>query len=100
MRLATFDIEDIAQSGAVYTKKCNGIIFINSGDVDATISDIPLLVGQTIDAFSKSFPEDVLKNTFDLKFKQGTIGTNPSVKVVRKFYTPIAPNEECKYKRS
>lgn len=100
MKLITFDIDNYSDNTAVYPQFCNGLIFRNMGDVDATINGIPLPAGSVNDDFNNNFPGDVMKNEFRLVFEPTSIGTNPFVSVIRKFEDTIAKELECNYKRN
>lgn len=95
----THDIELVSNNGAIQPKKCNQIIFRNSGDVDATINGIPLYAGDVMLDFAHNFPGEVLVNNFELIFKPGTLGVNKLVSVIRKYSDLVAPSQECKFKR-
>lgn len=99
MRLISYDIELVSQSGSVSPKYCEGIILENVGDVDATLNGVPFPAGSITRNFDNNHPGDVIKNAFALVFKSGTLGTNPLVAVTRKYVAPIPANEECNYKR-
>lgn len=97
MRLLSFDIQQKALNGQIYVKDCNGVIFKNTGDVDATINGIPLPAGATNDDFKCGYPGDILQNAFQLNFQTPTIGINPQVIVIRQIANVIPKEEECKY---
>jgi hypothetical protein len=100
MRGITYDIELKAATTSVQAKTANGIIFKNIGDVDATVNGIPLPIGDTNDDFARNHPGDVILNAFQLAFKTGTLGTNPSVAVIRIMANEISKSEECKFKNT
>lgn len=96
----TFDIDVISTGQDVYANKCNGMIFRNSGDTDAFIGNIPLPAGSVNDDFGQLHPGQVLVNTFNVSFKQGTTGINPQVIVLRKYPDKVPVNQTCKFDRN
>lgn len=97
-RLVSYDIEQYAGNTSVFSKRCNGIIFRNGGDVDASINGIPLPAGEFNDDFANNHPGDIITNNFQLAFKPGVSGTNKLVSVIRifKVIEPTAPNCDLK----
>jgi len=98
MRKINYDIDSKSENSPIYPRNCNGIIFKNTGDVDATINDIPLPAGTTLDDFAKTFPGDVITNQFSLKFLTGTSATNKMVTIIRLMAVDIPKSEECNFK--
>lgn len=99
MRAVTFDIENFSVNASIQSKNCNGIIFRNTGDVDATINGIPLPAGEKNDDMFFNQPGDVIANMFRLSFRPATLGVNPNISVVRKFSEAVPAVEECNFKR-
>lgn len=99
MKKISYDQDIVTDNAPVQSKKCNGIIFRNIGDVDAVIGDIPLPAGAINDDYAHMNPNEYLENTFALKFDTSSSGTNKKVAVIRKYAVDIAVNEQCHYKK-